>query len=458
MARKEQLFGTDGIRDVAGEGKLRPDRVVRLGEALATVAREAGRRVPRVLLGRDTRASGPMLEAALSAGLMNRGARPESGGVLPTPAVAHVVRKDRYDLGVVLSASHNPYRDNGIKVFGRDARKLSDDLEARVEALALAAPDGAASTMPAPAVAGSAEESYLDEVLGALDPAPDLRGLRIVVDCANGAAHHTAPEALRRLGADVVPIHASPDGKNINRRCGALHPAVVGRAVKRHGAHVGLALDGDADRAMLADESGRVQDGDTVLFVLARDLLARRRLPHRTVVGTVMTNVGLESAFRADGIRLVRTPVGDRHVAKAMQTEGFALGGEPSGHVLLRRGRRPLIGDGLATALLVLRVLRERDRTLGDMARDLERAPQVLINIRVRRKPDLLRLAPVRRAATEVETAMGDRGRILLRYSGTEPLARVMVEGPRARDHAEHIATAVRAAIGVHETDRKEES
>jgi phosphoglucosamine mutase len=455
MGKRSRLFGTDGIRDVAGEGKLRVESVVRVGAALAGLAREDGRRSPRVLLGRDTRASGPLLQAALTAGLLAGGARPADGGVLPTPAVALLARRRRYDLGVVLSASHNPHRDNGIKVFGRDGRKLPDEREDRVQELARAEIAALAGDPAEPTVAADAEEDYVEEVLALADP-PSLQGLRVVVDCANGAAFRTAPEALRRLGAEVVPVHASPDGKNINRRCGALHPSVVARAVRREKAHLGLALDGDADRALFADEKGHVRDGDAVLLLLARDLHRRRRLRHRTVVGTVMANVGLETVLTESGFRLLRTPVGDRHVGKAMVEGGFALGGEPSGHVLVRAGRRPLVGDGLVTALHVLRVLQDTGRRFSDLVGDLKPAPQALVNVRVVRKPRLLSLAPVRREVAEVERVLGSRGRVLLRYSGTEPKARVMVEGPDAGAHAERIAEAVRAAIGNTKSHRKD--
>jgi phosphoglucosamine mutase len=453
---RERIFGTDGIRGLAGVGKLSPEVVVRVGKALAVIAREQGRASPRVLIGRDTRASGPMLEAALSAGLLAGGARPISGGVLPTPAVALVTQRRRHDLGVVISASHNPYHDNGIKIFGPDATKLSDALEDRIETLVMDGEMGALAEPAQPAEMDDAAEIYIDLVLDSLERMPRLDGMRIVVDCANGAAWHTAPETLRRLGAEVIPIHASPNGRNINRGCGALHTSAAAHAVRKHKATLGLSLDGDADRAMLTDETGRLQDGDTILFVLARNLLANGRLPDATVVGTVMTNVGLERAFTEHGLHLIRTPVGDRHVAALMQAGGFGLGGEPSGHVLVTGRGQPMIGDGLITGLLVMRALSENGVTLSAAAEGFERAPQALVNVRVREKPRLKNVKPLQKAASAVERKLGDRGRVLLRYSGTEPLARVMVEGPGALTHARSIARVLAAEIGVEESDGKD--
>ena len=443
-----RLFGTDGIRGRVNREPFVPDTLARLGRVIGRVLLDRGVR-PRVLMGRDTRQSGPMVGGAVLSGLLSAGVDVTVGGVLPTPAIARLVRRGRYGLGVVISASHNPADDNGVKLFTRSARKAEDDFEDEVErrlgedAGDLPATTGAYRTWPESA------EAYVDDILAEFRDV-DLSGLTLAVDCANGATSVTGPEALRRLGARVEAIHASPDGLNINRRCGALHPKVVARAVRKLSAAGGITFDGDGDRALFSDERGNLIDGDATLAILARDRLARRRLPKRTVVATVMSNLGLERSLAEVGCRLVRTDVGDRNVVAEMDAGGAALGGEQSGHVIVRRGAR-MIGDGLETALHLLRALASSGEPLSALAGCFTRAPQVLLGVRVSRKPPLAELPAVADAVAAVTEELGDAGRVNVRYSGTEPLARVMVEGPdraRTRRSAERIAGAIEKEIG----------
>lgn len=452
-----RLFGTDGIRDVANRGALTPDRVLRLGQTVGRLfakdrtafrAPQAGRLLPHlrngarvrrsagpILVGRDPRRSGPLLERALSAGLLSAGADVCSVGVVPTPAVAFLTRKWRCDLGCVLSASHNPMSDNGIKFFAPEGLKIPDAAERAIEE-AIARPVGEDPPGPVGCGIGTAAERAggLEEYLADLAmqfPALSLRGMKVVLDCANGATSEAAPRLFQWFGAEVHALSASPDGVNINDRCGAVHPGRMAREVRRLGADVGLSFDGDGDRMIAADGSGRVVDGDVVLAIVARALKGRSALPGDTVVGTVMSNLGLELSLSKIGVRLARTAVGDRWVADACLDGGFVLGGEPSGHVIFFD--RATTGDGLLTGLLLLSIVRESGSSLGRLSECIEKCPQVLRNVRVREKPPLERVAGYRSALAAAERALGDRGRILVRYSGTEPLVRVMVEGEEAR-------------------------
>jgi len=429
-----RLFGTDGIRGRAGEPPLDDESVQKIGRA---IVRALGLESPRVLLGRDTRESGPRLEAHLAAGLAAEGAEPESAGVLPTPAIAHLARqrdggrRKGYDLGVVLSASHNPYEDNGIKVFGGAGRKFSTELEERTEAVFAeleARPGG-----PATLVHRDLASVYLGHLFSSYQ-GPPLTGRRLVVDCANGATSALARRLLEGLGAVVTAIHDAPDGRNINRGCGATHPRVLADAVVAARAEMGMAFDGDGDRCILADANGRVVDGDHVLFLTARHLQATGRLRGGAVVATVMSNVGLEVALQRLGIPLVRTAVGDRNVLEEMERRGACLGGEQSGHVIFL-DHEPT-GDGLLTALEVLEVVGSSGRSLAELAADLPVYPQVLRNARVRERADIEAIPDVRAALDEARTALDGRGRLVVRYSGTEPVLRVMAEGP---DEAEVI-------------------
>jgi phosphoglucosamine mutase len=424
-----RFFGTDGIRGRAGEPPLDDATVQKIGRALV---RALGMESPRVLLGRDTRESGPGLEAHLAAGLAAEGAVPESAGVLPTPAVAHLARqrsggrrKVGYDLGVVISASHNPYEDNGIKVFGGAGRKFSAELEEKTEAI-IAELD-VPRLGPPTLVHRDLNSAYLGHLFASYR-GRSLEGRRLVVDCANGATSFLARRLFEGLGAKVTAIHDAPDGRNINRGCGATVPRAVADAVVEHGAEMGMAFDGDGDRCILADENGRVVDGDHVLFLTARHLASAGQLKGGAVVGTVMANVGLEAALGKLGIPLVRTAVGDRNVLEEMERRGANLGGEQSGHVIFL-DHEPT-GDGLLTALKVLEVVGAAGRTLAELAAELPVYPQVLRNVRVRDKVDIEAIPEIRAALDDARSRLDGRGRLVVRYSGTEPVLRVMAEGP----------------------------
>jgi phosphoglucosamine mutase len=424
-----RFFGTDGIRGRAGEPPLDDATVQKIGRA---VVRALGMESPRVLLGRDTRESGPRLEAHLAAGLAAEGAVPESAGVLPTPAIAHLARQRSggrrqggYDLGVVISASHNPYEDNGIKVFGGAGRKFSTELEDKTEAI-IAELD-VPLLGPPTLVHRDLTSAYLGHLFASYH-GPSLEGRRLVVDCANGATSFLARRLFEGLGATVTVIHDAPDGRNINRDCGATVPREVADAVVRHGAGMGMSFDGDGDRCILADENGKVVDGDHVLFLTARHLAAAGQLKGGAVVGTVMSNVGLEVALDKLGIPLVRTAVGDRNVLEEMERRGANLGGEQSGHVIFL-DHEPT-GDGLLTALKVLEVVAASGQGLAALAAELPVYPQVLRNARVREKADIESIPEIRAALDVARTTLDGRGRLVVRYSGTEPVLRVMAEGP----------------------------
>lgn len=444
----ESLFGTDGIRGRANVEPLVPERLAAIGRALGeTLIARGG--PPSAVLGRDPRSSGPMVGSAVLSGLLAAGVDVRVGGVLPTPAVARIALADGDGIGVVVSASHNPADDNGVKVFLGNGRKADDGFAAEVEERLAAGPGAGGGPVGRYRAFHGARDEYVDLLLADF-PGLDLSGLTVLVDAANGATHETAPAALERLGAEVIAIHASPDGQNINEGCGALHPEAMAAEVAKRGADAGVSFDGDGDRAIFADETGRILDGDATMAILARDLLARGRLAGETVVVTVMSNLGLTLSLEEAGARLVRTPVGDRFVVEEMDHGGFALGGEQSGHVIVRSGNR-LIGDGLETALHLLEALRRAGGPLSGLGSVFSRAPQTLLNVRVREKPELMELPGVAAAVKSAEERLGGRGRILLRYSGTEPLARVMVEANDAsltRDTAESIAAVIQSRIG----------
>jgi len=444
---KGRLFGTDGIRGVAFEPPLDKPTLTRLGAALASHLREAGLPV-RVLLAGDTRASTRALAEYVGGAFAAAGGEVHWAGVLPTPAVSHLLR-DRgvYGAGVVVSASHNPAADNGVKLVGETGSKLPVEEEVRIEARLASMPP----EVPVLSLAGTEggwRLRYLELLLGSL-PARPLVGMRVVVDAANGAATPVAREFFSALGAEVRLIHAEPDGTNINARCGALFPEILAREVRQLNADAGAALDGDADRAILVTHTGRVLDGDDALLIWARSLARADRLPRRTVVATVMSNLGLEDALRREAIALVRCPVGDREVWETMQREGAVLGGEQSGHVIC--SHHAVTGDGLLTAAHLLTVARQSGSTLEELA-DLERFPQVLLNVRVAtRRPvdEIPRLAEAVRAA---EARLAGNGRVFVRYSGTEPLLRIMVEASgeeQARETAEHLAAVAREHLGA---------
>ena len=448
----KKLFGTDGIRAVAGQTPLDAPTIYAIGLALAH-SLAAASSTPRVVLGMDTRESGAWIAATLTAGLVAGGASVESAGVITTPAIAFLTRTHGFAAGVVISASHNPWQDNGIKVFGADGYKLPDSTELANEdeifrRLAEAAPpllDQAAL----PEVNESDRADYVRFLLAAV-PGLSLDGKRIVIDCANGAASAVAPQLFEGLGGEIVIAHASPDGRNINENCGALHPEIVAAQVKVRGASMGITFDGDADRALFADEHGCVINGDAVLLLAARDLQSRGLLTNSTVVATTMSNMGLEAALKRSGIQMLRAAVGDKYVLEQMISTGAALGGEQSGHIIFTG--RGTTGDGLLTALLLLDIIHRSGKTLSELVADLKVFPQVIVNVKVREKRPLDTIPAVVAAILAAEQELADSGRVVIRYSGTEALARVMIEAesePLMRHHADTIANAIRAELGI---------
>ncbi len=451
-ARK--LFGTDGIRAVAGEMPLDAKTIFACGLALGHSLRTPQ---PKVILGRDTRESSPWIAAMLAAGLRKAGANVESTGIVPTPAVAFLARTHGFDAGVVISASHNPWRDNGIKLFGGDGFKLADAVELAMEDEILHHASQVEPPNPAslPAVEDNAAltADYIDFLIASV-PGLSLSGLRIVADCANGAAAAVAPELFRRLCGPkanlVTLLHVAPNGRNINDGCGALHPAHVAAEVVAHGADLGLTFDGDADRCMLAGARNNVINGDAILLMAARDLKARGLLTGNLVVATTMSNMGLEAALKRSGIQMLRAPVGDRYVLEQMLKSNAALGGEQSGHILLPH--LATTGDGLLTALVVLDLVARSGKSIDELTADLKVFPQVIVNVKVREKKPLQSIPSVATAIHDAEMALKDSGRVVIRYSGTEALARVMIEAESEelmRLHANAIADAIRAELGV---------
>jgi phosphoglucosamine mutase len=433
------IFGTDGVRGVANT-ELPPELAVGLGRAAVCALRENGSSHPRVVVGRDPRASGEMLEAALVAGVCSAGGEAVVIGVIPTPGVAFLTTALGADSGVVISASHNPVEDNGIKFFGRDGFKLTDDEESRIAQLVAEpgedAPTGAA--VGRVRRADGAIEAYAAHLVGTARTT-ELTGLRIVMDCANGAASEVAPTVLRRLGCDVTAIHAIPDGTNINDGCGSTHPGVVASAVRELGADVGLAFDGDADRLIAVDGAGEIVDGDAILAILAARMYRRRGLDG--VVTTVMTNLGFRQAMEGLGIGVIQTRVGDRYVLEAMRAGGYPLGGEQSGHVIF--AEHATTGDGILTAVQLLCAIVEEGAPLADLAKVMRRLPQVLVNVRGINRHRLNEADRLWKAVAEAEGHLGADGRVLVRASGTEPVVRIMVEADResrATEIAERLA------------------
>jgi phosphoglucosamine mutase len=449
-ARK--LFGTDGIRAVAGEYPLDATTIFACGLALGhSLPKLHGK--PRVILGRDTRESSLWIAATLAAGLREAGTRVESAGVIPTPAVAFLARKYGFDAGVVISASHNPWQDNGIKLFGADGFKLADAVELAMEEEILHhaansdAPDPA--TLPAVEDNPAFQADYIQFLIDCV-PGLTLAGLRIVADCANGAAAAVAPELFWRLRGEVALLNVAPDGHNINLNCGALHPSFVAGEVVARGASLGLTFDGDADRCMLAGAHSNIINGDAILLMAARDLKARGLLTGNLVVATTMSNMGLEAALKRSGIRMLRAPVGDRYVLEEMQKHNAALGGEQSGHILLPH--LATTGDGLLTALVVLDLIARTGKSIDELTADLKVFPQVIVNVKVREKKPLASIPTVAAAIHAAEEELKDSGRVVIRYSGTEALARVMIEAESEeamQRHAEAIANAIRTELGV---------
>jgi phosphoglucosamine mutase len=445
-----KLFGTDGIRAVAGEAPLDAKTIHAVGLALAHQLSGAHPH-PRVMLGMDTRESSTWIAATIAAGLAEGGARVENAGVVTTPAIAFLARQHGFSAGVVISASHNPWQDNGIKVFGSDGYKLPDQIELRIEAEIFRRLENldAPSTGSEPPVNEKYRKDY-EQFLRSAFPDLNLNGLRVVLDCANGAASTIAPELFAHLGGTIHLTHAAPDGRNINANCGALHPDVVAAETKNLRADLGVTFDGDADRAMFADAHGNVVNGDAVMLLAARDMRTRGLLRNDTVVATTMSNMGLEAALRRDAIRMLRAPVGDKYVLERMQQEQASLGGEQSGHILFPH--LATTGDGLLTSLVVLDVVRRSGRALHELVADLKVYPQVIVNVRVREKKPLDQIVTVTDTIRAAEEELAESGRVVVRYSGTEALARVMIEAESEeamRRHADRIADAIRAELGA---------
>jgi phosphoglucosamine mutase len=446
-----RLFGTDGIRGEAGTFPLDPGTIAIIGSSLALRLRKKLGHQPLILVGRDTRESGDWIERALISAIANTGANWKSAGVITTPGVAYLTRALPADAGVVISASHNPYRDNGIKVFSPSGRKLDDQTERLIEADVSYEHNRAGhATRPSTVVKhhhGEAEElrgRYLDFLANEIGAGLSLEGRRLVLDCANGAASHLAPELFSRLGANVVAINNTPDGRNINLNSGSLHTEKLSAAVIKHGADLGVAFDGDADRALFIDRNGQMVNGDGTLWALANYFQARNQLSQDTVVATVMSNIGLELAFQQKGIRLIRADVGDKYVLEELLRLGSDLGGEQSGHIIVPR--LSLAGDGMITALCVLRVMQEEKKALTELTRGFQTFPQVLVNVKVRKKQPFAEVDAIQEAADEVEHELGSEGRLLLRYSGTEPLARIMIEG-KSQDEIDRYAARLANVI-----------
>ena len=448
----KKLFGTDGVRGVANSEPMTVDIALKLGKAAGYVFKDQNRR-HKIIIGKDTRLSGYMFETALAAGICSMGVDVLLVGPMPTPAMAFLISSLRADAGVVISASHNPFEDNGIKFFSRDGYKLPDSKEKEIEELifsgkidgmrAEAQDVGKAFRVP------DARGRYIEFLKNTFPHDLDLTGMKVVLDCANGAAYRIAPDALEELGAEVIPIGIKPNGKNINLNCGSMHPEAIRAAVVENGADIGIALDGDADRAVFADETGAEIDGDATLAICGADMLETKRLAKNTVVATVMSNYGLEKVIASKGGKVVRAQVGDRYVVEEIRRGGYNLGGEQSGHVIFHD--YTTTGDGMVTALQLLSVIRRKGRKLSKLAGILKRTPQKLLDIDVSEKRKMESMKPVLSAIKAAEKALSGKGRVLVRYSGTQMKARVLVEGEdpaQIAKLAEGIAGEIKKAIG----------
>lgn len=453
----KKLFGTDGVRGVANIYPMTTEIAMQLGRAAAHVFKQDGSRRHRIVIGKDTRLSGYMIENALASGICSMGVDVVLVGPLPTPGIAFLTASLRADAGVVISASHNPYQDNGIKFFSNDGFKLPDALEIEIESLI--ADNSLDSLRPTAGEVGKAFR--LDDAVGryivflkhTFPKQLDLNGLKIVLDCAHGAAYKVAPAVLRELGAEVIALGVSPDGMNINAGCGSLYPEVMAAAVREQGADLGIALDGDADRVIFVDENGSEVDGDHIMAICATDLLQRGKLARKTLVATVMSNMGLEIAMRAAGGKMIRTAVGDRYVVEEMRNGGYNLGGEQSGHMVFLDYNTT--GDGMLSALQVLAIIQRSGKRLSELAQVMTALPQVLLNVRVPERKALADVPEVVRVIHAVESELGENGRVLIRYSGTEPLLRIMLEGPE-QHRIEVLANTIADAVETHLGGRRE--
>jgi len=453
----KQLFGTDGVRGTANMHPMTSEMAMQIGRAAAYIFKHDDRR-SRIVIGKDTRLSGYMIENALAAGICSMGVDVLLVGPLPTPGIAFITASMRADAGVVISASHNPYQDNGIKFFARDGFKLPDELELRIEDLIFSERiDSLRPTADAVGKAFRVDDAvgrYIVFLKNTFPRELDLTGLKIVLDCAHGAAYRVAPAVLEELGAEVIAYGVKPDGTNINAGCGSTYPEVIAAAVREHGADLGIALDGDADRCIFVDEKGNEVDGDHIMAICSLDMLRRDRLPQRTVVATVMSNMGLDIALRQAGGQVVKTAVGDRYVVEEMRRGGYMFGGEQSGHMIFLEHNTT--GDGMISALQILAILQKTGKPLSELASVMTALPQVLVNVRVRERRNVKELPEVRDLIAAVESRLADNGRLLIRYSGTEPLMRIMLEGQdqaEITEMAHEIARAVQVAIGEHRED-----
>lgn len=454
----KKIFGTDGVRGVANIEPVTAETALKLGRAAAHIFSQRTRggtgHRPKIVVGKDTRLSGYMLETALAAGITSLGVDVIFIGPLPTPGVAYITRSLRADAGIVLSASHNPYEDNGIKFFRADGYKLDDAIERRIEQLVFTGEiEAIRPTADAIGRASRIDDAvgrYVEYAKSSFPRGRTLEGLRVAVDVGNGAAYKTTPCILRELGAEIIVRHNTPDGRNINRDCGSTHPEEIARIVKETGAHVGITHDGDADRALLCDETGEIVDGDEIMAIAAVDFLRRGKLSGNTLVATVMSNFGLDETLAEHGGKIVRTKVGDRHVIEEMLRSDLNVGGEQSGHMIFRD--HATTGDGIISALQILRIMVESGKPLSELKRCLRKYPQAQRNLRVKAKPALEELPHVLRLVQEAEAELGSKGRVLLRYSGTEPKVRLLIEGRdnhRINGMADRIAEALHGSIGA---------
>ena len=459
-ANPRKIFGTDGVRGVANVEPVTAETALKLGRAAAhVIARVDGRphkegARPKIVIGKDTRISGYMLENALVAGITSLGVDVLLIGPLPTPGVAYITRSLRADAGIVLSASHNPYEDNGIKFFRHDGYKLDDEIEARIENLVFS---GEIESIR-PTADNIGRATRIDDALGryiefakaSFPRGLTLEGVSIALDCANGAAYKSSPCILRELGADLHIAHNAPNGRNINAACGSTHPDEIARLVKKTGAQIGISHDGDADRVLLCDETGEVVDGDEIMAIAALDLLKQGRLAGNTLVATVMSNFGLDETLANAGGKVIRTKVGDRYVIEEMMRGGYNVGGEQSGHMIF--GDFATTGDGIVSALQILRIMAETGKPLSELKRCLSKYPQAQRNLKVREKRPLEQLPQILELVKNAEASLNGAGRVLLRYSGTEPKIRLLIEGRDAKHintHADGIANAIQAEIGA---------
>lgn len=449
----KKLFGTDGVRGVANIHPMTTETAMQLGRAAAYIFKSSSRRRHRIVIGKDTRLSGYMLESALVAGICSMGVDVLLVGPLPTPGIANITKSMRADAGVVISASHNPFQDNGIKFFSGDGYKLPDEIELKMEKLLdskkIEALRPTATEVGKAFRIDDAGGRYVVFLKNSFPSDLDLSGLKIVLDCGNGAAYKVAPAVFEELGAEVIPLGVKPNGTNINAGCGSLHPEVISEAVKQHRADIGIALDGDADRVIVCDEFGNEVNGDQIMAICATDMIARKQLKKKTLVATVMSNMGLDIALRKVGGKIIKTAVGDRYVVEEMRKGGYNLGGEQSGHLIFLDNNTT--GDGVLAALQLLAVMRRREKPLSELAEVMIPLPQVLVNVRVRERQDIMTIPPVAAAIRGVEEKLGNEGRVLIRYSGTEPLLRIMLEGQDKYEitgWANEIADLVKQQIG----------